>query len=153
MTMLLTPALTLAACGGCRPSDQTRTAVRTATASPMPRPTATPEVPGAEGEGLPDGASLPSGEVDGDCIVLIDAVPDFGEPPLTAQFSVEAHCTGGTPAYTWTFGDGSAPSSEAAPAHVYENTGEYTVRLQAVAPDGARASDEMDILVEESPLE
>ncbi|HUI24595.1 MAG TPA: PKD domain-containing protein [Candidatus Kryptonia bacterium] len=86
----------------------------------------------------------------GDCVVIIDADPDFGAPPLSVNFSVEAQCAGGTPTYSWDFGDNSPPSAEPAPVHVYQKAGEYTVTLKAVAANGAQASDDIAITVEES---
>ena len=88
----------------------------------------------------------------GDCIVIIDADPDFGEPPLSVNFSVESQCEG-TPSYSWDFGDHSSPSSDPSPTHVYEAAGEYTVRLTATSPDGTKATDEIDISVEAVPAE
>jgi hypothetical protein len=87
-----------------------------------------------------------------DCIIIIDADPDFGEPPLSVNFSVESQCDG-PPTYSWDFGDHSPPSSDPAPVHVYRAAGEYTVRLTATAPDGTLATDEIDISVEAPPEE
>jgi hypothetical protein len=106
--------------------------------------------PPAEGSADADEAVPAELENEGDCIVIIDADPDFGEPPLSVSFSVESQCTGGTPALTWDFGDNSPPSSDPAPIHVYDKPGEYTARVLATAADGTKAADEIDITVETS---
>jgi hypothetical protein len=98
----------------------------------------------------PDEPTIAEPFAQGDCVVIIDADPDFGEPPLAVNFSVEAQCTSGTPTFTWDFGDGSPSSTDAAPVHTYQKAGEYTVTLKAVAPDGTQAADDIAITVEET---
>jgi hypothetical protein len=107
----------------------------------VPTP-ANPAAPGgaAEGTGQP--------EDEGDCIVVADANPDYGPPPLNVSFSSEAECSGGEPTYKWDFGDGSAPSADTNPSHTYTKAGEYTASV-TVTSAGATASDEIDITVEE----
>jgi gliding motility-associated-like protein len=52
----------------------------------------------------------------------------FCKPPANATFT--AFPAGAGPfTYSWTFGDGSAPSSLPTPGHTYAATGTYTVRL------------------------
>ncbi|MBI1817661.1 MAG: PKD domain-containing protein [Deltaproteobacteria bacterium] len=104
--------------------------------------------PPAEGSADADEAVPAELDNEGDCIVIIDADPDFGEPPLSVSFSVESQCTGGTPALAWDFGDNSPPSNDPAPIHVYDKPGEYTARVLATAADGTKAADEIDITVE-----
>ncbi|MBT9393313.1 gliding motility-associated C-terminal domain-containing protein [Hymenobacter sp. NST-14] len=56
------------------------------------------------------------------------AFPQYtGLAPFACSF--EPVLTGGT--YEWDFGDGSAPSTEERPRHVYETPGTYQVRLTA----------------------
>jgi len=86
---------------------------------------------------------------EGDCIVVADANPDYGPPPLKVDFSAEAECSGGQPTYKWDFGDGSPPNGEANPSHTYAKPGDYTASVTVSATDGATASDEIDITVEE----
>ncbi|MCX8071353.1 MAG: PKD domain-containing protein [Candidatus Binatia bacterium] len=86
-----------------------------------------------------------------DCVVLIDADPDFGAPPLSVQFTSEVECTAGDVQYKWDFGDGST-SSEPNPVHTYTKAGEYTATLTVTAGK-VSASDEMDITVEEESEE
>jgi PKD repeat protein len=95
------------------------------------------------------GGSTESAENDGDCIVVADADPDYGPPPLRVTFSAEAECNVGQPTYKWNFGDGSAPSSETNPNHTYAQPGDYTASVVITSPGGATASDEVDITVEE----
>jgi len=102
------------------------------------------------GEEPADEADESDSEGEGNCTVIIDADPDYGEPPLTVHFSVDADCGGGTPAYDWDFGDNSPHGAVAAPVHIYEKAGDYTVTLKVTGPGGANGSDEIDITVEEA---
>lgn len=97
----------------------------------------------------------PAGPAEGDkpkvedCIVVMDGNPDFGPPPLAVTFSAEAECTSGEPKYAWSFGDGSAPSTETNPSHTYAKVGDYVASVTVTSPSGATATDELDITVEE----
>ncbi|MBI4514334.1 MAG: PKD domain-containing protein [Deltaproteobacteria bacterium] len=147
------PARTLAAGGARAPTPAGRIVPPTLALRPTKAlaPEAAPTFPPApEPPPEEDAAAGTEAELadEGDCVVIIDADPDFGEPPLTVNFSVESQCPSGIPTYAWDFGDQSPPSSEPAPVHVFEKAGEYLVRLRAAAPDGSRASDELDITVE-----
>ncbi len=116
---------------------------RAAAGGNVPAP-ANPPAPGGEAEG----AGQPDAGDEGDCIVVADANPDYGPPPLNVSFSAEAECSGGQPTYKWDFGDGSAPSADTNPSHTYTKAGEYTASV-TVTSAGATASDEIDITVEE----
>ncbi|HVO24279.1 MAG TPA: PKD domain-containing protein [Candidatus Margulisiibacteriota bacterium] len=83
-----------------------------------------------------------------DCVVVADVNPDFGPPPLAAAFTAEADCGQGV-TYKWDFGDGSPPSTEPNPTHTYTKDGDYTASVTVSGPNGATASDEIDIFVEE----
>ncbi|TDD97971.1 PKD domain-containing protein [Flavobacterium cellulosilyticum] len=50
--------------------------------------------------------------------------------------------------YTWDFGDGSAPSRQVNPSHVYTTPGTYTIKLSAQTPCGIGASTTRTICVE-----
>lgn len=50
--------------------------------------------------------------------------------------------------YTWDFGDGSAPSREVNPYHVYTKPGNYTIKLSAQTPCGIGRSTTRTICVE-----
>lgn len=82
-----------------------------------------------------------------DCVVIMDADPDYGPPPLTVAFSAEVECTGGEVKYHWDFGDGTT-SQEPSPQHTYTKAGDYVATLTVTAGT-ASASDEIDITVEE----
>src|SRR5438046_1639068 len=127
------------------------------TAAPRELPTSRPPVPGATppaaapaAPGLPQAQApppAPEGGDEDDCIVVADANPDYGPPPLAVTFSAEAECSAGQPTYKWDFGDGSPASTEANPAHTYAKPGDYTasVTVTGPAPGAATASDEIAI--------
>lgn len=50
--------------------------------------------------------------------------------------------------YTWDFGDGSAPSREVNPYHIYTKPGKYTIKLSAQTPCGIGSSTTRTICVE-----
>ena len=105
-----------------------------------------PAAPAAPGQGAPPAGGAPA-ERD-DCVVVADANPDFGPPPLAVAFTAEAECGQGA-TYKWDFGDGSSPSTEANPTHTYTKDGDYTASVTVSGADGATSSDEIDIFVQE----
>lgn len=115
---------------------------------------ATPMLPPA-GTGPGEAGAPEAGqeENEGDCIVVADADPDYGPPPLAVTFSAEAECNAGQPTFKWNFGDGSAPSTEPNPTHTYSRPGDYTASVSITGPGGSTASDEVDITVEEGETE
>src|SRR5262245_38718312 len=75
-----------------------------ATAAGRTLPTAPPQAPGAGAPPPPPGVQQPppggapeEGADEGDCIVVADATPDYGPPPLAVAFSAEAECNAGQP--------------------------------------------------------
>ncbi|WP_248616790.1 ThuA domain-containing protein [Paraoerskovia marina] len=78
--------------------------------------------------------------VQGDAAPIARASADVtsGAAPLTVQFSSEGtrHPDGDPITLEWTFGDGSEPSSDANPTHVYTENGSYTAQLTATDDDG-----------------
>jgi len=54
--------------------------------------------------------------------------PTTGEVPLRVQFADLSR--GKVLNYRWDFGDGSPPSNETNPVHIYANPGKYTVKLE-----------------------
>jgi len=108
--------------------------------------------PDAGAPAAPPVAGVPDAHDEGDCIVIGDANPDYGPPPLAVAFSAEAECSAGQATYKWDFGDGSPPSNEVNPSHTYTKAGDYTVSVTATA-GGATASDEIEITVEEGEAE
>jgi hypothetical protein len=103
---------------------------------------------GAAPGGAPAAGTEPEASDEGDCIVVADANPDYGPPPLSVSFTAEAECSGGQPTYKWDFGDGSPASNEVNPTHTYTKSGEYTASV-TVTSGNATASDEIDITLEE----
>ncbi len=86
-----------------------------------------------------------------DCVVIMDADPDYGPPPLTVSFSAEVECTGKSEVrYHWDFGDGNT-SQDPAPQHTYTKAGDYVASV-TVTSGQASASDELDITVEEDAV-
>lgn len=83
-----------------------------------------------------------------DCSVIADAEPDYGPPPLAVHFSVDYECTEGSATVSWDFGDHSGASTDDNPMHTYREGGEYTAVVTVTTPDGATATDEIDITVE-----
>ncbi len=65
-------------------------------------------------------------------IAVVGALPTVGEAPLTVNFDAAASDPGGAGGqldYVWNFGDGSPEDNTAAPTHVYEDVGTYSVTL------------------------
>jgi hypothetical protein len=58
-----------------------------------------------------------------------------GTAPLTVNFNDTS--TGNPTAWSWDFGDGSAPSTEQNPSHAYDAAGSFTVTLTTWTPNGA----------------
>lgn len=138
----------LGGCGGCERTEPAP-ASKPAPAAQPEAPKAQAPVPQAAAPAAPAGEAAAPGADDGDCIVIADANPDFGPPPLAVAFSAEAECTSGAPTYKWDFGDESAPSTEANPNHTYTKLGDYVATVVVTSPRGSTSSDEIDITVEE----
>ncbi|MAS34256.1 MAG: hypothetical protein CL610_09620 [Anaerolineaceae bacterium] len=63
-----------------------------------------------------------------------ESSPSSGPAPLEVQFTNQSE--GDELTFEWNFGDGSEPSSDRDPLHIYENAGEYTVTLIVSGPGG-----------------
>jgi PKD repeat protein len=48
---------------------------------------------------------------------------------------------------TWDFGDGSPAVQETNPTHVFEKSGNYTVKISAIYADGTIRNAEIDFVV------
>ncbi|MEZ4827443.1 MAG: PKD domain-containing protein [Bacteroidia bacterium] len=66
------------------------------------------------------------------------ATPAAGCPPLAVQFNDNTATTAATTpvAWSWDFGDGSAPGSGPNPSHIYNNPGLYAVTLTVTDDQG-----------------
>ena len=134
----------LAGCGSCG---------RTETPAPAAKPAAqAPAAAPATAAAAPQAAQPPAAE-EPDCFVIVDADPDFGEPPLAVHFTTEIDCTAEPVTYSWDFGDGTTGGNEANPSHTYQKIGEYLATVTVSAPDGGKGDDEIDIIVEEDAKE
>jgi len=134
----------LTGCGSCGHTESAAPAAKPAAQAPAAaQPTAA---------AAPQAAQPPAAE-EPDCFVIVDADPDFGEPPLTVHFTTEIDCTAEPVTYSWDFGDGSTGGNEANPTHTYQKLGEYLATVTVSAPDGGKGDDEIDIIVEEDEKE
>lgn len=167
-------ACTLAGCGGCQPgavpesedasverkaAPSAATPTRGSAMIPTARelPTMGVERPDAGAEEPPPPAPPAAAQdepaeeepEEADCSVIGEADPDYGEPPLTVNFTVDYECTEGSATVTWDFGDGSSGGgNQDNPTHTYTDAGEYVAVVTVTTADGATATDELDITVE-----
>lgn len=93
-------------------------------------------------------APVTADEVGDPLLAWAEADAEEGKAPLRVQFTADIE--GGTPplTITWTFGDGSPPSSERNPVHTYETAGMYQVDLDVADSAGDEDSDWLEIEVE-----
>lgn len=140
-------ATALAGCGSCESGTQTGQPSAPPPAQKERPPAEQPAPPAAQPPGEQPAATAPTPEAD--CFVLVDAEPDFGEPPMKVQFETDVECTGSPVTFSWDFGDGTKGGNEPNPVHVYEKPGEYVAVVKVTAPDGGEGEDEIDITVEE----
>lgn len=155
--------LFLAGCGGCErppvPAGTGGAGAPVAQPQAAVTPTRVATAPGAPtaapAAGAPAVGAVPgeAGADEGDCIVIGDASPDYGAPPLNVEFSAEAECSAGQPKFRWDFGDGSPPADQANVAHTYKAAGDFTAVITVTGPDGSTSTDEIDITVEEDAAE
>ena len=155
-------------CGGCdRPPAPSGTGAGAAPAEKPPAAATATAAHGAPAAGV-TGATVPAGAAptaggaaapggvaadEGDCIVIRDASPDYGAPPLNVEFSAEAECSAGQPKFRWDFGDGSPPAEQANVTYTYKKAGDFTAVITVTGPDGSTSTDEIDITVEEDAAE
>ena len=96
-----------------------------ASVTPPPKPAAAQTGAAAEGE---------------DLYVDVEAEPDEGPPPLTVRFSSSVDDASPPLTYKWEFGDGSPPSTESAPTHIYQKAGEFTATVTVKDAKGKTGS-------------
>ena len=133
--LLIALAATAVALGGCRECGKHR---------PVP----TPPPPTATVGGATPIPTIAS--PDNPMVIMFgDGDPDIGPAPLTVQFSIsDPYMAFLNPEYHWDFGDGSPPSNQRSPVHVYEHPGKYTAQV-VVKDRGEEDEDTVDIVVEE----
>ncbi|MCK9591827.1 MAG: PKD domain-containing protein, partial [Methanoregula sp.] len=73
-----------------------------------------------------------------------------GDPPLTVQFTDTS--TGTPTSWSWDFDDGSDPSTDQNPEHIFSGPGTFHVVLTATNAGGSDASDAMTITVGIAPV-
>jgi len=141
---MLAMGLLVSACGygtgtksGTAPVAQAPEPPPPPTATAAPRATPTAVLPGHE------------------LVVWALAHPDHGKRPLSVNFDVNVWGDTGELKFLWTFGDGSKPSTERSPHHVYKKPGSYTAKVKVVDSTGLGGTDEAEIAVytpEDYPL-
>lgn len=86
-------------------------------------------------------------------IQSVQASVTSGGAPLNVNFSVSATDNENEPlSYSWNFGDGSPLSTEQNPSHVYEQNGQYTVRVTVSDGTNQTISDSIIIKVGTPPI-
>jgi PKD repeat protein len=80
-------------------------------------------------------------------VAVATAAPASGNAPLAVQFAGSGSYDpdGQSLTYSWNFGDGSGVSTQANPAHLYQQTGTYTAVLTVV--DSGGWSDTASVLI------
>jgi PKD repeat protein len=132
--LILLAATAVTLCGCWDSGEQT---------PPAPSVPQTPTVAGPEPT-----ATIPSPD-NPMVIILADGDPDVGPAPLTVQFMLsDPFMELIDPDIQWDFGDGSPPSNERNPKHVYERPGKYTARV-VVKEFEDEDEDTLDIVVQE----
>jgi len=146
-------ALTLAGCGGsCQRSEESAPVggkPGEAAARKEVVPTVAQQKPTVAAAAVSSPAPTPPAELLSDCFVFVDAEPDYGDAPLTANFTTELECDNKAVTYVWDFGDGTTGGNEPNPSHTYAKEGEYVAVVTVKAQDGEVGTDEIDIFVDE----
>ncbi len=101
--------------------------------------------------GLTDSASITitvSEPVNQPPVALATATPLSGIAPLEVSFTGDNSTDDGAiESYTWDFGDGSPPSNEANPVHIFSTSGTYEVILTVEDSEGLSDTDNVTIVV------
>ena len=134
----------VAACGGG--GDKGSQPPSAPTASTAPAAPAAPAAPGTPGS-TAQGAK--TGEEDvAPLLAWADSDVDEGKAPLTVKFMADVEGGKAPLTYKWSFGDGTADSSEANPVHVYQKAGRYQADLEVKDSSGDEDADYLEIEVE-----
>jgi len=123
----LVAVLALCGCNGCERAPEAP--------APVVKEGHLPQAPARDAGATPSVVIPPPS-----CAVVASSSVDEGTAPLTVQFSAEGMCTDATGVFAWNFGDGSAPSRDQNPTHVYAKPGTYTAKV-TLADDEHNASD------------
>src|SRR6185503_12384563 len=96
---------------------------------------------------------LPAGTPNTPPTAMASGTPTSGTAPLTVNFSSagSSYPDGSIASYSWNFGDGTAASTNPAPAHVYQNAGNFTAVLTVTDNRGATATAQVGITVNTNP--
>lgn len=96
---------------------------------------------------------LPSGTPNTPPTAVASANPTSGIAPLTVNFSSAGSSDpdGSIASYSWNFGDGSAPSNSASPAHIYQTAGSYVAVLTVTDNRGSTGTAQVAITVSTNP--
>ena len=109
-----------------------------------------------DSEGLSDTATL---TINVNEVEVVNQAPDAvaasdilsGDAPLTVNFTGSSSTDDdGIASYSWDFGDGSEVSTEADPAHIFTEVGDYTVTLTVTDAEGLSDTDTIIITVAEA---
>jgi len=96
---------------------------------------------------------IPAGTPNTPPVAMASGSPLSGIAPLTVNFSSAGSYDpdGSIAGYSWNFGDGSAPSTAAAPSHVYSNAGNFTAVLTVTDNRGATSSTQVTVTASPDP--
>ena len=99
--------------------------------------------------------TVPAGVGQPPVAVVSQSTPLTGTVPLTVSFSSAGSSDpeGSALTYDWDFGDGSAPSAEANPVHVYTAAGNYTASLAVFDGTGLSGTASVVITVQEPVIQ
>jgi len=96
---------------------------------------------------------IPTGTPNTPPVAMASGSPLSGTAPLTVNFSSAGSYDpdGSIAGYSWNFGDGSAPSTNAAPSHVYSNAGNFTAVLTVTDNRGATGTAQVTVTASPDP--
>jgi PKD domain-containing protein len=80
-------------------------------------------------------------------MVWVDGAPDEGGAPLRVAFKPLVQGGSGALRYAWSFGDGSADSSDPEPVHTFAAAGTYRVALRVTTSSGDADGDAIHVVV------
>jgi len=133
----VTTCLVAACGGGDKGTDASKAPTATTPPAAATATTIAPAAkPGAEEEDI---APL---------LAWADSDVDEGKAPLTVKFMADVEGGKAPLTYRWSFGDGTADSTEPNPVHVYQKAGRYQADLEVKDSSGDEDADYLEIEVE-----